>query len=67
MVRANPSKPETWNPAIERGTAQVAAMRKQNRDDDYIATMLYQTCQNVPAVHFQKFLDALSVKYRMKH
>lgn len=67
MVRAHPSKPDTWNPAIERGHEQVTAMRKQNRDDDYIATMLYQTCHNVPTVHFQKFLDELAVKYRMKH
>ncbi len=67
MARAHPNKPETWNPAVERGREQVASMRQANRDDQYIATMLFQTCQNVPAAHFQKFIDELGVKHRIKH
>jgi hypothetical protein len=65
MQRANPNKPETWTPAIKRGQAQVAEMRAEQRDEKYIAGMLYNTCQNVPKVHFQQFLNELGVKYNM--
>lgn len=66
MSRANPNKPETWTPALERGRAEFAQMQAEGRDAKYMASMLYQTCQNVPKVHFQRFLDDLGVKYNLK-
>lgn len=64
--RAHPDRPETWQPALHRGKKQVAEMRAERRSEQYIANMLFDTCQNVPKCHFQKFLDQLGVKYNRK-
>jgi hypothetical protein len=65
-MRAHPDKPDTWQPALARGRAQMNDMRLQHRSEKYIAEMLFNTCQSVPRVHFQKFLDDLKINYHRK-